>query len=183
MNFNHFDLPSLALTLDAMQCRNGHRGADFHGIARSEETGDLKYARLICHKCEDDIIVNGRPYLWMPMPALPAKQKRQRRSTYLPPLGTEFCWICNWDVPMLATIGRGLQMAHPIDQAAAIDAHRDPMDHLTFPLCDHHHAYVDTERRHYAQMLKHWQVANSLILPPTGIERPMLLPSDEEETP
>lgn len=181
-SFDHFDLASLARTLDSLRCARGHQAAGFIGLARSQNTGDIKYARLVCFACDEPIIVDGRPWMWMPTPKLPAKQKKQRpRITHLPVAGQAFCWICSWDVITLASFGMGIQYAHPIDRAAAIDAHRDPMDNETFPLCDYHHAWVDRERAQYARLLALYQAAGAVLLEPTGIERPILNYMKDEE--
>lgn len=172
--FDHFDLHALLRTLDALECVNGHYGASFTGLERST-SGDIKYAKLFCSKCGDHIVVNGSPYFYMPMPALPAKQKKQRRTAHLPTLGSDFCWICNWDAPTLLNFGMSIHQAHPIDRAAAIDSRRDPMDDRTFPLCSYHHRWVDNERAQYAKMRALLQAAGAVALDPTGIERPMLI--------
>jgi len=162
VELNWFDRAAFRQQLAGLECDNGHVGAMVEIALEGPHFG-----KIVCVE-ESDYID------WAQGPKSPVEQKRRRSYRMPTPLDSDFCWICNRDALMLASLGLKLEWAHKRDRAALIELGLDPQDHEQMQLCTECHRLVERLRENYHRYTGLLMAAGAVARDPAGIERPIL---------
>lgn len=104
-----------------------------------------------------------------------AEQKKHRSYRPPAPISDDYCWHCNRESLLLASLGLNLVWAHKRNRDALIEAGMPPDGPDEWlRLCTDCHADVDRCRVHYGRMVSLLHASGSVAADATGIERPML---------